>query len=276
MRKVIGIGSRQAETAFMERHPAFFERLDSLLAAEDAAFNRTVTSRGTADPIIFYLGIRIADDFTAIMNLSARGFGVAAIALLRGMFERVVTATHLVEHPDEADRFAEYDLVQRYKAAQHVKQTIGVSPENDEAMAELQQEYERVRANYEIPDCKKCETTKPMVGWNRLDTVAMAYQYEATKTLLVPAYYVPLGQSHATLKSISTYLKEEDGKFVFNRDQTQQADAMFRLAHLLLMHTFHLQVKHFADATIEAAVDKAMADYQAIWPGAAADATAGA
>ena len=123
-----------------------------------------------------------------------------------------------------------------------------------------------MRTNHEVPDCKKCKTTKPMVGWNRLDTVAMAYQYEATKTLLVPAYYVPLAQSHATLKSISAYLKEQNGQFFFNRDQTEQADAMFRLAHLLLMHAFQLQVKHFGEPQIEAAVDKAMRDYFEIWP----------
>jgi Family of unknown function (DUF5677) len=266
MPKVIGIGSRQKEAAFIQSHQAFFDRLDSLLAAEDAAFNRPIMSRGTADPIIFYLGIRIADDFMAIMQLAAYGFGLSAMALLRGMYERVVTSTHLVEHPDEADRFAEYDFVQRYKAAQHVKQTIGVSPENNAAMDELLQEYERVRHNYEVPDCKTCKTTRPMVGWNRLDTVAMAYQYENMRTLIVPAYYVPLGQSHATLKSISAYLKDEDGNFTFNRDQREQADAMFRLAHLLLMHSFHLQVKHFGESKIEAAVEKAMYDYLQIWP----------
>jgi hypothetical protein len=266
MRKVVGVGSRQKEAAFIKRHEVFFDRLESLLAAEDAAFNRTITSRGSSDPIIFYLGIRIADDFTAIMTLATYGFGLSAMALLRGMYERVVTATYLVEHPAEADMFAEFDFVQRYKSAQHVKQTIGVSPENEAGMNELLQEYQRVKANYEMPDCKKCETTRPMVGWNRLDTVAMAYQFEATRALVVPAYYVPLGQSHATLKSISAYLKEVNGEFTFNRDQTEQADSMFRLAHLLMMQSLHLQVKHFSESNTETAVTKAMNDYLKIWP----------
>jgi hypothetical protein len=266
MKKVVGIGSREKESAFIARHAVFFDRLDSLLAAEDAAFNRTVTSSGSADPVIFYLGIRIADDFMAVLSLAARGFGLSAMALVRGMYERLVTATHLVEHPEEADRFVEFDFVQRYKAAQHVKQTIGVAPEKDAAMVELTAEYQRVKPQYEVPDCKECETTRISVGWNRLDTVAMAYQFEALRTLIVPAYYVPLGQSHATLKSISAYLREENGTFTFNRDQTEQGDEMFRLAHLLLMQNFALQAKHFKEEKIETASEKAINDYLQIWP----------
>lgn len=265
MKKVATIGSKEKHDAFLKRHEKFFDHFQSILDFEKVAFDRSVSNAKFADPIIFYLGIRILGDFMAIMLLAAYGHGLSALALLRGMYERVVTAAYLRDYPDEAELFADYDFVQRYKTAQQIKETIGVDPEGDAAFSELQNEYEQVKNKYEVPLCKQCGTTRVNHTWNKLDIVAMAHQSPPLQDLVVPAYYVPLGQAHATLKSISAYLKEENGRFVFQVDHSDQADQAFRAAHLLLMHSFQIQAQHFKIPEIEKAFDQAMADYRAVW-----------
>ena len=266
--RVIGIGSREKEQAFIARHRRFFQRLSSLLHAEGVVFNRTIKATDQADPIIFYMGIRTADDFMAVMQLAAFGFGLSAMALVRGMYERVVTAAFLAAHPQEATRFAEFDFVQRFKTAQQVKNTMGVFPEEQAAMDELVREYQRVKPQFEVPLCKKCGTTRTSVGWHRLDVVAMAHQVPPLSDIVVPAYYLPLGQAHATMRSISAYVKDVGGKLVFQRDQSAAADEMFKLAHLLLMHAFKIQAEHFKGRKLKKAVNQVIADYLAIWPSA--------
>src|SRR5262245_8609795 len=122
----ITIGRKDKHDAFVERHREFFARYPSLIAAETAAFDRTLAATGNLDPIIFYLGIRCADDFVAITLLAAHGLGLAATALVRGMYERVVTAVYLHHHPDEVQEFADFDIVQTHRLISSITKTMGV------------------------------------------------------------------------------------------------------------------------------------------------------
>ena len=59
----ISVGYIEKQTAFAQRHGAFFERRANLMRAINMAFDRTLEAVGNLDPLIFYLGMRAVDDF---------------------------------------------------------------------------------------------------------------------------------------------------------------------------------------------------------------------
>lgn len=66
--------------------------------------------------MIFYLGRLCAEEFNEILLLAGNGYGIGAFKLLRGMYERSVTAYRLHLHPELIDDFLEY-----YWVAQHLR-----------------------------------------------------------------------------------------------------------------------------------------------------------
>ncbi|HKO55709.1 MAG TPA: hypothetical protein VJ276_07500 [Thermoanaerobaculia bacterium] len=104
----------------------------------------------------------------------------------------------------------------------------------------------------------------------------MAKRQEHLSKLLVHAYYVPLQQAHSTLRSATAVLQTVDGELAIKRDHSQLSDEVFRLAHLLLLHALQIQVDHFGEQKIEAAVDTAIADYLELYPSDDASPEAGA
>ncbi len=259
--KVTGIGSQAKQKAFIERHEKFFATLHHILDAENAAFDRTLTATGILDPVIFYLGIRSVQDFNAITLLCANGDALPASALIRGMYERVVTAAYLEKNPTEVEAFAEYDYVQRYKVAKIITDAMKVTDEQKEQFAQLQKDYESVKPKFMVTDCEKCKTKTVGPSWTKLSFVAMAAKVPPLDALIVPAYYVPLSQAHSTLKSISSLLHGVKGELEFKKDYSAEADETFHLAYLLLMHVFKIQATHFKIAEIEKATNVVLGDY---------------
>lgn len=68
-----------------------------------------------ANRLIFYLGRTAADDFGELLVLAGNGYGVGALKILRGMYERMVTAAFLATKPSEARIFAEDDTIKKWK-----------------------------------------------------------------------------------------------------------------------------------------------------------------
>ena len=67
-------------------------------------------------------------------------------------------------------------------------------------------------------------------------------------------------------KSFTILLKEDNDDLVLRDDFSEEADRAFQLGHMLALHALHLQAQHFGEKSIEAAVETAIAHYQASWP----------
>jgi Family of unknown function (DUF5677) len=263
---VVGIGSKENHDSFLKRHAKFFSQLTTLTEGENVVFARTLSSSDILSPIIFYLGIRSVHDFNAIVLLAAHGQALPANALVRGMYERVATAAYLRQNPEEAPAFANYDYVQRFKAARVLRDTVGLTPDEEQGFQQLQKEYENVKPDFMVTDCKKCGTKTLGPGWSKLDFVNMTKKVPPLDHLLAGAYYLPLLQAHSTLKSISSMLHRVEGELVFKTDYTALCDAVFKLAYLLLMHVFKIQALHFHSPEIEKAAESVINDYVGIYP----------
>jgi hypothetical protein len=254
-----GVGFLPKQTAFSERHEAFFESFPRLNAAIDAAFDRTITGNGPLHPAVFYLGIRTVDDFLAILVLCANDLALPAQGLIRSMYERVVTAAHLHANPDDAGDFAEFEVIERRRAAQQLKEAIGIPPELEASFQQIEEEYQRVKSRFET------NLGRIRQRWSKTSFVELAKNQERLAELLVYAYYVPLQQAHSTLRSATAVLHEADGTFALRTDFTELSDEVFRLAYLLLIHALAIQAQHFAEPAIEAAVERAADDYLTIY-----------
>ncbi len=272
---VVAVGSKLTHDAFLKRHVKFFTQIDNLTAAEDVVFGRTLNAAGLLDPVVFYLGIRSVQDFNAILLLVAHGHALPANAMVRGMYERVVTAAYLRENPDEVAAFANFDYVQRFKAATAIKQTIGLEPDEEAGFEELKKNYESVKPDFMVTDCKKCGTKTLGPSWSKVNFVDMAKKVPPLSDLIVGAYYLPLLQAHSTLKSITSMLHQTDGELAFKTDYTEQCDEIVRLAYLLLMHVFTIQAEHFKTAELEKAVESVIGDYLDVYPNKASALAAG-
>ncbi len=63
---------------------------------------------------VFGLAHQAADDFYDVVLLGTHGYGIGAQKLLRPLYERVVSALYLIEHPDEVQYFNDYADIARH------------------------------------------------------------------------------------------------------------------------------------------------------------------
>ena len=127
----IGVGDIEAQKRFIERNRTFLEEFPKLFALYSRVFIRSLAppseserqaflhlpdddpaviafeDKIMADRVVFYLGRMAADDFGEICTLSGNGRGFGSYKIVRGMYERVVTAMYIAGKPSESRAFVE-------------------------------------------------------------------------------------------------------------------------------------------------------------------------
>ncbi len=121
---------------FDERHPLSNEMMGNLVRALNLAFTRVEVMKGSADKFVYFFGRIILEDFMEVALVCYHGYGVAASKLVRSMYEFTVTLRYLHEHPDEADTFLAYHLVQQDQLTSRLIETFGESILPAELIAE--------------------------------------------------------------------------------------------------------------------------------------------
>lgn len=237
--------------------------------AVNAAFHRTGQSDRPVDRVIFYTGIVCAEEFLEVLLLSANAYGFAGLRLLRGMYERVVTMRYLSSHPEAADAYLDYHFVQNGKVAKAVLETLGadLTATQRTVLEEAVQGYDRVKDDFMVSACDKCGTKRVNNTWNKLDLVAVARSDKSTASLLVPCYYEPLGQVHATAQALLSRMNAstEDGFTFDSAPQRKEADRALLLAHNLLLNVLDLQRSHFGLKTLDGPFEECAEAFKEIW-----------
>ena len=259
-----GFGDRQR--AFQDRHVAFFERFERLREAVNDVFNRTITADELVDPIVFYLGSRAIDDFLGVLILSANDNALSATALLRGMYERVVTARYLHDHPQEAEAFLDFDVVQQRRTAQQIRRTFPAASVPEDEFRQLEERYQGVKDKF-LVKCDNCGHPRIGPTWSKLDFVSLAGKTGELGDLIVPGYYWPTAQAHATLRSVESLLEQRPGEPpALKLEHFAESDQAFKLAHLLLLHVLQVQFDHFRLPMLERALEVVSGDYLIVYP----------
>jgi hypothetical protein len=227
------------------------DKLPALDTVRDKVFERK--GEGTLfDIAVFAFGKVCAEDFQQVFVLCGNGYGIGALQIVRGMYERHVTAVYLLKYPDELDRFLAYDKVQKHKGLFHFARPY-TADELDkmipkDVQAKIVEEYESVKKDFREPLCKKCETTQPMRSWTTLSTLDLAIKGErGLDNHYYHDYFEPTLMSHSTASSLSARIRsDENGHPFFDAEgQRKKVKAALIAAHLLLLFVLDLQNEYF-------------------------------
>jgi hypothetical protein len=265
--RIIGIGSAEEQADFIKRHDLFMKRFPNLRGAFNTAFARGFSSAAPTDRVVFSFGQLCVEDLMEILVLAGNGYGIGALKILRGMFEKAITAHFVHEEPQETENFLDYYWVTQHKLAQRVNETFGEEVLPKDKVEETRQMYAQVKHRFMVKRCKDCGTTQLNHTWSKLDFVSMAKVAGILGNFIVPAYYLPLQHKHATVRSILSRLEAvDDGRFALtSRPQRNEADDALRLGHLIVLNVLLLQKEHFKLAALNEALDTCYSDYMATW-----------
>lgn len=275
----------QTHKVFLLEHPALYallkkvslrtlvvppqEEVDRLLQLpEDDPAVIAFEDKVMADRVVFGLGRIIADDFGELLVLSGNGYGIGAYKILRGMYERLVTAAYIAKNPSEARPFVEDDEIKKWKLWQ---QALEVMPDLKDSVPKektnaLETEYRRVKAKRAGSICKTCGQPKTQEAWTRVDLASMAKQTDINLSALYGASYLrPTFHSHATGFGLGArFRRNEDGATSYQEIPEKEAGQAIMLAHNLVLRHLTLQNEYFK-LGLEDEIQPRIAAFTPIW-----------
>jgi len=270
-KKLMGFGSQEDWQIFNERFPIFVEKYTALDALKDKIFQRA----GVGDKlqrVVFALGRVCAEDFQQALLLCGNGFGIGALQIIRGLFERQTTAAYLMKYPEHLDDFLDFHFVQMRRGLNHARKMYRDDDEftklvPKERQDEIEWDYQNVIARFTEDVCKKCNTTKPMGSWSKYNTPELARRAErGLAELYYVHYFQPTMFSHSSVYSLLARLREDDdGQAIFDHEgQRKHVAEALVAAHLLLIHVLDMHNDYFK-LGLDKEVRAVYEDYKQSW-----------
>lgn len=251
---------------FQKRNTLFLERFPRLEKAIALAFTRDVQLGEPIDKFVLMFGRVCYEDFAEILLCCGNGNGQAAQKLLRGLYERAVTLRYLREHPTEIDDFLDFFHVTQRKLMIACNNTMGDQTFPRETVDDIEKSYQQVKDRFMVADCKTCGTKRLNHTWSKLDFVAMANKTSLGK-LIVPGYFVPLRQAHATVTSMLSRMAVDQNDCISFLDtaQRKEADNALRVSHNIFLDVLRVQDEHFAVPCLKEQNEACLQDFVDIW-----------
>jgi Family of unknown function (DUF5677) len=275
LRVPVGFGHREKWAHFLESNPAGTRAIQNALDLSRKIFLRTLRSDSPADRVGFYLGRICVEDFDEALLLSGNGYGVGAFKILRGMYERAVTAAYLFKYPSKAPRFLDYHKVHKYRALNHAKKLGTLGPRiSSESEEQIRNEYEAVKGMFTEEICGPCGKTRVMNSWTKLDTASLAIKVgKGYSDLYYNAFYRPTLLVHTTVASLESRLElAPNGGITFRSGaQREEARQAIVIAHHLLLGVLMEQNEHFKLAC-NADINVALEEFKQLYPQPSGDA----
>lgn len=261
-------GFPDACSAFDQRHPAWGEVMPRLEHAINLAFTRTQVMDTPIDKFVYFYGNLVAEGFLELFLLAVNGYGYGAMKLLRSMYEHTVVLKYLHDHPDELQRFFDFDRVQQYKLTKPIVETFGKNILSSATVEEAERRYDEVKEQFMVKSCKSQTCVERRVGhtWSKLDFVAMAKKTGAIGKIIVHGYYIPLRHAHPTYRGMMERLEHNDDRMWFNREQQpKEADNTLMAAHNCLLVALEVQKERFNIPGLENTLQNCFRDWALIW-----------
>lgn len=261
---------------FATTHLQFTRRFANIEKAIDIAFQKTYQTTGPTERTLYFLGRLGVEEFLEVLLLCGNGYGIGAQKLIRGMYERAVTARYLFKHPEETDNYLHWHHVTNYKmftVAQSGKSSriLSFKPEQIE---KIKADFQAVKEQFMVPacqeDCEQCKNARRLnYTWAKADIVSMARENDDLEPMLIPAYYLPMREFHSTIGAVFSRLDaeaaEKDQGLIFNgAAQRDRADQAIITAHTLLLNVLDLQREVFHLKEMEPVMQTCFEDFKAI------------
>jgi hypothetical protein len=196
-------GETVAARAFWDRNPEFLPSFVRLVNLINRVFGREWRPTNRLEDVAFNLGESCRRDFLEVTFLAINGYGLAAQKLLRGLYERAATLEYIRRHPEKAERFVRFGIVQEYKVFKAAAEAVGddlFAPMRPQ-FTEYQAKYDEVRPEFKVTDCRKCKTTRDAYSWD-LDLASIVRELgQPYQQFYLAAYALPNLHVHATATS---------------------------------------------------------------------------
>jgi hypothetical protein len=258
--------------AFSQNHQEFLKRFSNIENAIRVAFQRIHQTTQPLERTVYFQGRLIVEDFMEILLLCGNGYGIGAQKLVRGMYERAVSARYLMSHPDEVDNFLDFHRVADYKFLVAIEQSMSPDVFSAEQTSKIRSDYESVKEQFTVSDCKLCGTTRMNHTWSKVDIVSMARKTKNLWPFVLPGYYMPMREAHSTVGAIFSRIDPEsaarDAGLIFDGElQRDRAHTALLTAHMILLDALELQREFFKIEELGPIMQACMADYTEIWKG---------
>jgi hypothetical protein len=239
---------------FLARHEPFIACLPELHSLARGILEREFTGGSKASFVVYGLGLLCWEDFDEICILAGNGQGFGAQKLLRGMYERTVTAAYIHEHPDEAQRFMDFEDLRNYKVARELFQGFGADAVSEEQLSAFKAARDEMQSQFtRTCHCQKsCTARLESISWNNLDVISMASKLKTfdLRQGAAAAYYIPMPETHASFHAIAArQVPTHDGssyrqRQAFARDVASQVTVQ---AHNLVLVGLQIVFNEFAE-----------------------------
>jgi hypothetical protein len=235
--------------SFSQDHQVLLRKLPILFRTFEHIFLRTMETKNAADRVLLFLGRLMAEDFAEILLLCGNGYGVAGFKILRGLYERAVTAAYLAKNPEQVETFLHYHPVHMGKLLNHAAEIFDLTELFPEAkIAEIKQAYQEAKKDFQEPICEKCKTTRTQISWSRLDIGSMAKKVNPELAqLYLQCYFMPTLQTHSTASALFAQMNgSDDGELTFDeKAQRKYVDQALAGAHSLILFALDTQNVYF-------------------------------
>jgi RNase P subunit RPR2 len=268
----IAVGDLEAQRRFVQRNTEFLQEFPKLMELSKKVFIRKLEApdenavepllklseddpaviafedKIMADRVIFYLGRMAADDFGEILTLSGNGRGFGAYKIVRGMYERVVTAMYIEKKPAEARIFVESSAISKRN---YLTRLLKAIPEerirfNDEFMQTIEQNAVAAQAKRKQSICPKCNQLITQDAWTRVRMDVMAREVEPALEVLYPQSHLdPTAQLHANMFGIERRLVRTKAGYTYKDISENEARFAVHLGHHLMVRLLGMQNNYF-------------------------------
>jgi hypothetical protein len=215
-----------------------------------------------AGMVVFGLGRVIVDDFAEVITLSGNARGIGAYKILRGLYERLVTAAYIAKNRSEARPFAEDEAIKRWKLWQRM---LELSPGLKDSLPP--EKLATLEADYRSAQAKRPRGQKE---WKKANLCDMAKGVDANLYSLYWACYLePTFHTHATSFGLGArFRRSDEGTNAYQATTEKEARKALRLAHLLVLRLLTLHNDYFK-LGLDDKIRPRFVAFQKIWDGPA-------
>jgi hypothetical protein len=265
-------GNPEAQKDFSRRHQAFIKLYPKIRDLQDKAVAGT-RMETMDDKVLYFLARQVFEDFDEILLLCGNGYSTGALKILRGMFERAVTACYLQKFPEEIDAYHKFFYIRQRKETLIIKE-VYPNATSDEKMKEIEAEYKEVKPMFQIPvcevckyeECKPCKKTSDNFSWNRKGIVQLARDGGHFDSVIYVGYYVPMHETHSTERAMVNRVQstgEHTWRYIEGAKPEMDTKTLL-VAHYLLIRALDVLDNRF-NIGMEDAISEGWEDYKKIW-----------
>lgn len=218
-------GETKKASEFFDRNPAFVSAFEHLAQLTNKCFGRPIPRDTEVNRTCFDLGQTCLQDYLEVVFLGVNGYGTGALKLLRGLYERAVTAAYLMLFPEKAARFQRYTAIHNYKAIQRADKLTPDAlkeflSERGLRIDQFKDEYEKAKPDFQETVCEKCDKKRLAPSWD-IDFTSMVERVKQGYDggVFLAAYTMPTLSLHATfLSTLRHRAPDEQAIFTAERE----------------------------------------------------------